>query len=180
MSDKIPPEDEISKTILWERIDHNRDVCESFKGEVLYQLKNSEESLKTDTSQLNSEHSMLVHKRMKEIEDWLRSFKLEIQRDNVESIKKIEALFKNHLGEVESRLKLFQDSIDATVQAGAIKLFQEGEQRISVIEKEFEDLSKGLNESLSKYQVEIRIKMGELRSKIEKIISHLRDGFQGL
>lgn len=180
MADKIPPEDEISKQYLWEKIDHNREIAESHKGEILFQLQATKESLRTDTAHLNNEHSLLMHKRLGEVENWLRAFKLEVQRDNAEAIKQIDTLFKNHLGEVELRLKEFRESIDTAVESGAATLFSSNEERITVVEQKFEELSKGQNESLSKYQVETRTKMGELRSKIDKVISKLRDGFTDL
>lgn len=180
MPEPIPQEEDITKTKLWERIDHLRSVFESHKGEILYKIETIAETLKADTGNLNSEHSILLHKRMEEIDQWLRTFRLEVKTDLAIAIKNMEALFQKHLSDVEKLTKEMKDSIPNEIKLEANELFASNENRILELEEEFKDLSSGVNESLSKYQVETRTKIGELRTRSDRIVSKLRDGFQDL
>jgi hypothetical protein len=180
MSDIIPQDDDITKTQLWQRIDVTRAAFESHKGEVLLRLQTVVEDLKSQLSTISSEQTVLVHNRLNDVEGWLTAYKLEQNRSLTETIKNIQSLFQSHLADVETSLKGLRDSIEDTVKKDSSDLFSANEQRLTTVESRFEDLSKGLNESLGRYQVETRTKVGDLKSRIEKVISKLRDGFQDL
>lgn len=178
--DPIPNDDDITKTQLWERIDVLRAASESHKGEILYRLDSVLESLNNSVKNLNSEHTLMVGHQLSQVQGWMTTYKLEAQKTLSEALKAIQDLFKAHLGDVEIRIKAVEDSIEYTVKNKAMDLFATNEKRLTDVEKKFEELSKGLNESFGNYQVESRGKVGELRTRIDEAINRLRDVFQGL
>lgn len=180
MSDIKPQEDDITKSLLWDRIEVTRQAIESHKGETLFRLATVVEDLKGQLAAANSEYTAIVHQRLAESENWLSAYKLEQNRTLTEAIKQIQALFQSHLGDVETSLKAIRDSIEETVKKDSADLFSSNEQRITTVESKFGDLSKDMNEALSRYQVETRTKVGDLKSTVQRIISKLRDGFQDL
>lgn len=180
MADFKPQEDDITKSQLWDRIDIARAAFESHKGEILYKLQTVVEDLKGQLTNISSEQTVLVHNRLNDVESWLNAYKLEQNRTLTETIKNIQSLFQSHLADVETSLKGLRDSIEDTVKKDSSDLFSANEQRLTTVESKFADLSKDMNDALSKYQVETRTKMGDLKSRIEKVISKLRDGFQDL
>lgn len=180
MADPIPPEDDIRKTDLWKRIDYNRDVVESHKGEVLFKLQTVIDELKTQVDHLNSEHSLLMQKKMSEVENWLGSFRSNQNKTLSDTINEIHSIFKKNLGDFESRLKELRESISTIVAGESSELFAEAERRIARLEEGFASFTSNVNEAISKYQVETRTKVGSLKSKVEVVVSRLRDAFQDL
>lgn len=180
MSDVKPQDDDITKSQLWDRIDSTRAALESHKGEILFKLQTVVEDLKGQLTTISSEQTVLVHKRLSEVESWLAAFKLEQNRTLTETLKQIQSLFQAHLGDVETSLKAIRDSIEDTVKKDASDLFANSEQRLSSVEDKFATLSKDLNEALGRYQVETRTKVGDVKSKLELIVSKFQDTFQNL
>lgn len=180
MTETIPPDEEISKTQLWQRIDYLREVIESYKGETGYQLQTVKESLKTDTSHLNSEHTLLVQKKLEEFKNIMASFQIDANVKIEDAVKTLKRLFNDHVSEIEKKLLEMKEYIEMAVRTESEIHYSKNEQNIIKMQDDFVDLSKNMNEALSKYQVEIRGKIGELRSKIERVIFKLRDGFQDL
>lgn len=180
MADPIPTEEDITKEQLWKRIDHLRDVFESHKGEILYQLETSKDGFKTQVKDLNAEHDMSVQKKFNEVKDFSLNTRNEIFARVEETIKDVDSTMDGHLGEVEQRLKEVREYVEEAVKTQATILFSDDQKEIAEMKKSWDIFSKTLNENITKYMVETRTKVGELNFKVEKVISKLKDGFQDL
>ncbi len=180
MADPIPQEDDITKTQLWQRIDYTREVIESHKGDIFQKLDTVVEDLKSQLITINSDQMLAVHKKLGEVDDALKNFKVAQSDSLVKTIQDIQGLFKAHLGDVEVRIKALTDSIPDTVKSDASTLFSDCDRRLIDVETKSAKLAEDLNKALSDYQVETRTKVGGLRTRVEKIVTQLRDGFQDL
>jgi hypothetical protein len=180
MDEIIPIEEDILKTELWKKINHLREVIESHKGEIIYQVSGIKEQVQIFVGHANAEHSLLIDRKKKEIIDLLSVFDSKVKNGERQLIENVNDLFKNHVNYVDNRFREMKGEIDVMVTQEATGLFVKNEKRIIDVENKFGDLSKSVNEALSQYQVETRKKVGELLSKIEKVISKLKDGFQDL
>lgn len=180
MSEPIPLEEDILKTQLWKRIDILREAIESHKGEILYQFSNLSQQINTNVGHSTSEHSLLVDKKIKEINELLTVFRSKVQEDHKKLMEDVHGLMKEHTEYTETRFEDMKKEIDVAVTQEATSLFTSNEKRITAVEAKFADLSKSINNALSQYQTETRKKVGELLSKILKVTSKLKDGFQDL
>lgn len=180
MAEPIPPDEEITKTQLWGRIDHLRDVFESHKGEILYQLGVIKEVLRNEVSHINSEHDLSIQKRGMALNESINSLSSNLLKKTEEAIKEIELMFDNHIQEVEERIKQVREYIDSAVKTEAMQLFSDDQKEVSEMKKGWIEFSKSVNEGITRYMTETRSKVGELNLKVEKVISKLKDGFQDL
>jgi uncharacterized protein YPO0396 len=180
MSDIIPPEDDITKRQLWERMDSIRAAIESHKGEIIYKMDTVRENVKSDVGNLNSEHNLLILKKMGEINDWLKTFKTDVSRTDSNSATEIRKLLKDHVAQVDLRIKEISDSIGGIVKVEAENLFSDAVKRISILEEKYAIFASAMNDAISRFQVETRTKVGDLKHLAERIVSKLKDGFQDL
>lgn len=180
MSDQKPFDDEITKSQLWDRIDSTRAAIESHKGEVLYRLDTVVESLRNELQAINSDNMLLLQRKIKEAEISLQAIHANMKQEFREALVSLQDVFKDHLADVEKRLTQMNALIVDVATVESHKIFQETDARLITVEKNSADLTKGLNESMGKFQTEVRVKVGELQSKIERITSKLKDGFQDL
>lgn len=178
IQDTIPPEDEISKTDLWKRIDYTRSLIEKRAMETDASMEKVIAESRGITRGIFNDLVAESEKQEKKLEEKINASIKKIIDDHLIIKNRVDKLIDEQNRKIEAKMRSFNDSAETLVQDLSSDLFAELSIKIDEIRKDFEQLKDGLETAVAQYQLETRSKFSTLDAKLEKVIETLKKFFK--
>lgn len=138
MADPTPPEDEIRKSDLWDRIGYTRDVIEKLRGELGTQVEAAKEFMIDELTRKIMENQDTMDKFNQELEVKMKEFRVQFYALSEETLAALGRKLDENLGKIEQKFTALQNEVYKKIDDSSLSFSKETKDSLTNAKKELE------------------------------------------
>jgi len=172
--DTIPPEREILKTYLWQKIDLTRSVIEKHRFEIETQFQATIEELQRVSANLIARLQEENSRLRKELLSDYKKENTAIILAQAEATRLLQQKVVENEARIEAKFKLLSESTESMAERVASDIFADVVHEVNAMRKEITAIRADFHKALTEHQMEVRSKVSGIDGKLGRIVSALR------
>lgn len=171
---QIPDEDSITKTQLWKRTDDAIGISNSIKDELYPQILQTKSNTVDEVKKLMDQQQ----KDLQEIQNQLNPKFLEFKKEMLdfisEMVNKIQVAYNDRIKVMEAGNRILMENTETEIEKRTKFYMDVMQEKLVSLEKQFTDLQKDVDRSITQYQLTLLSKFSELNNKVGQLMENMK------